>query len=204
MTVARCADCDREVSPDSSSCPACGCTFILILPARKTVAADSAEKLLLVVALHEAGHLVVAHFSTYFGIGELAVQIGRSGEGGALSGVKRLRSAAAEEHRLPSTREIVKIALAGKAAEVVFLSLQPTDGEQLIPNPDGANQDLEYARRSLSGMKILNEYDQLWAETLAQVQKEWALIKKVAAFIFTSSETTIDRATLLKVFDSTA
>lgn len=153
----------------------------------------------LVMSFHEAGHIVVIHASSYFGLRDPAVQIELNGPFAALSGATRIRDTSAPEHHLPSTREFVRIAFAGKAAEEEFLLRQPTSGPRLIPNPDGANHDIDKIDRTLASMGITDERDDLWNEVLEMVRREWSSVQLIAEVIYQSKEREIPRDRLLKL-----
>ena len=163
-----------------------------------TRSATEAEERL-VMAFHEAGHLVTTHFSSYFGLRDPAVEIKLSGPLSAVSGFTRVRDTSPPEHHQPSAREFVRIGLAGKATEDEFLRLQPSTGPRLIPNPDGANLDISSVRKTLQGMQMETEYDVLFAESTAIVKREWKAIQAVAEIIFHSSKTKIPREEILAV-----
>jgi hypothetical protein len=151
------------------------------------------------MAVHEAGHLVVTHLSHYFGLRDPAVQIDLDGPFAALSGVTRVRDTSAPEHHLPSTREYVRIAFAGKAAEEEFLLRQSGSGPRLIPNPDGANHDIEKIDKTLGSMGITLERDGLWKESTELVRREWATVQLIAQEIFLSQEPALSRERLLRL-----
>jgi hypothetical protein len=153
----------------------------------------------LVLAIHEAGHLVLTHYSTYFGLRDPALEIPTGASFAALAGATRVRDTAAQEHHQPSAREFVKIAFAGKAAEEEFVRLQSAGSSRLIPNPDGANTDLANAYKTLLAMDMLHEKEQLWIEAIALVQREWASILAVAALILDHPGPIVSRAEILAV-----
>lgn len=153
----------------------------------------------IVTSIHEAGHLVATHASSYFGLRDPAVEIKLDGPFAALSGVTRIRDTSAPEHHLPSTREYVLIALAGKAAEEEFLRRQPVTGPRLIPDPDGANHDIEKAEKALLSMGIADEREHLWHEITELVGQEWPSIQLVAERILYSEQNNISRAALLEI-----
>ena len=151
------------------------------------------------MAIHEAGHLVAIHVSWYFGLSDPAVQILNHSSFSALSCATRVRDTRAPEHHIPSTREFVRIAFAGKAAEDEFLRRQLISKCRLVPNPDGANHDLENVARTLAAMNIDHEREQLWQETVEFVCREWAYIAQVAQVILDYQGVEISRDILLKV-----
>jgi hypothetical protein len=97
-----------------------------------------------------------------------------------------------------SARDFVRIALAGKAAKEEFLRRQTSAHQRLIPNPDGANDDLKSANATLASMDIEDEYEQLWREVTELVERKWTSIERVAALIFSSQHNEISRAAVLQ------
>ncbi|WP_143811049.1 hypothetical protein [Paraburkholderia piptadeniae] len=144
----------------------------------------------------------MTHASSYFGLLDPAVQIKLNGPLAAVSGVTRIRDTREPEHHLPSAREFVHIALAGKAAEEEFLRRQLSTGQRLIPNPDGANDDLKRADATLAFMGIEDEREQLWREVTELVEQNWTSIQSVARLIFSSQHNEISRAALLQILSA--
>ncbi|WP_147439652.1 hypothetical protein [Paraburkholderia sp. BL17N1] len=155
----------------------------------------------LVTSFHEAGHLAVTHASSYFGLLDPAVKIDLNGPLSAISGVTRIRDTREKEHHLPSGREYVRIALAGKAAEEEFLRRQ-TSAQRLIPDPDGANADLRIVHATLAALGIEHEYEQLWREVTELVERNWDLIQRVAQMISVSQHNEISRAAVLQILSA--
>jgi len=151
------------------------------------------------MSFHEAGHVLVTHKSFYFGLKDPAVRIHLTGPFLAVSGFTKIRDTTDAEHHKPSTRDFVRIALAGRAVEVEILERQKHELVRLIPNPDGAESDLKSAMSTLVEMGMEDEFQGLWGETVEIVRKNWGSIEALANLILQSSLPEISRESVLLV-----
>lgn len=147
----------------------------------------------LIMSFHEAGHLAATIISEYFGLRDPAVEINLHGEFRALAGAKKLRDTREPRAALESTREFVRIALAGKAAEDLLSQAHTTSGQRIIPGQGGAAHDVEQARATLAAQDMEDEMPALSEETRKLIREQWEMVTEIADVIFRATTSAVSK-----------
>jgi hypothetical protein len=153
----------------------------------------------LIVAYHEAGHIVVTIFSEYFDLKDPAVNMIMDDEFGAIAAIARAGDTRDEPASSQSTREFVRISFAGRAAEDELSAKTEQQGRKVYPNPSGARSDLDRGRATLRDQDMLHEEEQLHGETEGLIRQHWKMVEEIANLLSTSQRPEISREDIVSL-----
>lgn len=159
---------------------------------RKGIAKLSIKK---EAAFHEAGHAIMAYFSDYHGLIS-GIDLKAYGAGDVYISLLKSKCAAAGLPQTPETakrpevaKDIGRILVAGLVAEKIAAERD----KSLVPNPDCAVPDHNLLRQQLENAGLSKKFDLLESETCTVLKENWAIVEKLADFLFTNVTTNKDQ-----------
>lgn len=138
------------------------------------------EELKRATAHHEAGHALLTIVSRFFQLGEPGMKLAPTVDATAQSSTRpRVRGMPTEK---AMALEHVEIALAGRAAEMLFEEISERAGRRIFLHADSPADDFNYAGGALRYWSAEDQFDALMASAYGTVKANQAEWEELAEF----------------------
>lgn len=154
----------------------------------------------LITATHEAGHVVAVRHASLFDFHDEAIRRTPTLDANALAGARRPRVPATPEEAEESVRQFFKIAVSGRAAEIILEEESAALGKRIVPDPEGSRADMKRAFSTLADQGMSHLKQVLMEDAGRLLEDHWDEVEAVVDLFLTSDADVITKAQVDELF----